>query len=94
MLLQRPGFRARKGLCGESLQCVIGNVLHDFHGSLFLRGIGGSTGTVSADQTANTQAPTQEPFLRVGCGESVLNVPLGAAIKAGAAGAATGEAWP
>ena len=40
VFFQRPGFRVGKGQHGVLLQRVIGDVLHDFHGTLFLEEIG------------------------------------------------------
>jgi hypothetical protein len=42
MFHQRTRFRFKKRLHGELLQRVVGDVQHDFHGSLFLRGIPGT----------------------------------------------------
>ena len=36
VFFQRPGFRVGKGQHGVLLQRIIGDVLHDFDGSLFL----------------------------------------------------------
>jgi len=40
MTLQRTRFRFGKSLHGEAFQRVIGDVMHEFHGSLFRCGIG------------------------------------------------------